>query len=79
MKELLLILLPLIAAGAAALWPQNRTRPWFLPVVGLAHACLTFGLLLDPPEFPFHDWLGYDSLARAVLPAVSLLFLGCSA
>jgi len=79
MNELLLIVGPLLAAGLAALWPCDRTRPWFLPAAGLAHALLAFGLLLRPPEAPFHAWLGYDPLARAVLPAVSLLFLACSA
>ena len=79
MKELLLIFVPLVAAGVAALWPDNRTRPWFLPAAGLVHAFLAFGLLLHPPEAPFHAWLGYDALARAMLPAVSLLFLACSA
>ena len=79
MKELLLIFVPLAAAAGAALWPDNRTRPWFLPATGLAHACLAFGLMLHPPESPFHAWLGYDPLARAMLPAVSLLFLACAA
>ncbi len=79
MKELLLIFVPLLAAGLAALWPYNRTRPWFLPAAALAHALLAFGLLLQPPAAPFHAWLGYDPLTRAMLPAVSLLFLCCAA
>jgi hydrogenase-4 component F len=79
MNELLLIVGPLLAAGLAALWPCDRTRPWFLPAAGLAHALLAFGLLLHPPAAPFQAWLGYDPLARAMLPAVSLLFLGCAA
>jgi hydrogenase-4 component F len=78
MKELLLIILPLLAAGIAAIWRQERTRPWLLPVTGLAHAFLAFWLMLRPPATPFHAWLGYDPLARAMLPAVSLLFLACS-
>jgi hydrogenase-4 component F len=78
MKELLLIFVPLGAAGAAALWPHDRTRPWFLPAAGLAHALLALGLLWRPPATPFLPWLGFDPLARAMLPAVSLLFLGCA-
>jgi hydrogenase-4 component F len=35
--------------------------------------------MLRPPESPFHAWFGCDPLARAMLPAVSLLFLGCAA
>jgi hydrogenase-4 component F len=79
MKELLLVLVPLAAAAVAAVWPDNRTRPWLLPCGGLAHAVLAFWLLIAPPAEPFHAWFGFDPLARAVLPAVSLLFLGCSA
>jgi hydrogenase-4 component F len=79
MNELLLIIVPLMAAGLAALWPHDRTRPWFLPIAGLVHTLLAFGLLVCPPEAPFHAWLGFDALARAVLPTVSLLFVACSA
>ncbi|MFA6544104.1 MAG: proton-conducting transporter membrane subunit [Limisphaerales bacterium] len=79
MKPLLLVIVPLVGAGVAALWPNNRTRPWLLPVVGLAHAVLTFWLFLDPPAVAPNAWLAFDPLARAVLPAVSLLFLVCAA
>ena len=79
MISLLLILLPLSGAALAALWPDNRTRPWLLPVVGLAHVGLSFWLLFNPPPVAPDAWLGFDPLARAVLPAVSLLFLVCAA
>ena len=79
MIALLLILLPLVGAVLAAVWPSQRTRPWFLPAVGLLHTALSFWLLFCPPSFAPHAWLAFDPLARAVLPAVSLLFLVCSA
>lgn len=79
MKALLLVIVPLLGAALAALWPSNRTRPWLLPVVGLAHAVLTFWLFIDPPALVPNAWLGFDPLARAVLPAVSLLFFVCGA
>ena len=78
MKPFLLIILPLVGAGLAALWPSNRTRPLLLPVVGFVHAVLCFWLLLAPPEVTATAWFGFDALARAILPAVSLLFLLCS-
>jgi hydrogenase-4 component F len=78
MKELLLIFIPLVAAGLAALWPNERTRPLFLPATGLLHAALSLWMLLDPPVLVPGSWIGFDPLARAVLPAVSLLFLVCS-
>ncbi len=79
MTALLLIILPLVGAILAVLWPSERTRPWLLPAVGGAHVILVFWLFLDPPAVAPGAWLGFDPLARAVLPAVSLLFLLCAA
>jgi len=79
MNSLLLIIVPLVGAVLAALWPNNRTRPWLLPVIGLVHVVLVFWLFINPPVVAPDAWLGFDPLARAVLPAVSLLFLVCAA
>jgi len=79
MNALLLILVPLAGAAIAAVWPNNRTRPWLLPVFGFAHVVLAFWLFINPPVVAPGAWLGFDPLARAVLPAVSLLFLVCAA
>jgi hydrogenase-4 component F len=78
MKGLLLIIIPLVGAAVAAAWPTNRTRPWLLPVVGIIHVVLCFWLLMAPPAIGSGAWLGFDPLARAVLPAVSLLFFICA-
>jgi hydrogenase-4 component F len=78
MKSLLLIIVPLAAAALALLWPQNRTRPVILPVAATLHALLSWWLLLDPPTVAAGAWLGFDPLARAVLPVVSVLFLVCA-
>jgi len=79
MKELLLIFVPAVGAAFAAVWPSDRTRPWLLPAVGLVHVVLSLWLLISPPVVSPQAWLGFDPLARAVLPAVSLLFLACAA
>jgi hydrogenase-4 component F len=79
MNPLLLIIVPLVGAALAALWPGNRTRPWFLPVFGLVHVVMTFWLFINPPVLSPDAWFGFDPLARAVLPVVSLLFLVCAA
>jgi hydrogenase-4 component F len=79
MKPLLLVLVPLVGALLAAIWPGARTRPWLLPVVGAVHLALTIWLFLEPAEVAPGAWLAFDPLARAVLPAVSLLFLVCAA
>lgn len=78
MKELFLVLIPLSAAGVAAAWHDNRTRPLLLPVTGVAHAALCLALLFEPPRETLSAWFGFDPLARAVLPATSLLYLACS-
>jgi hydrogenase-4 component F len=78
MKELLLILIPLLLAVAAFVWPSERTRPWLLPVAGVGHAILALWLLVRPPVLAADAWFGFDPLARAVLPMVSLLFLVCA-
>jgi hydrogenase-4 component F len=77
MKGLLLIIVPLAGAAVAALWPDNRSRPWLLPVVGAIHCALSLWLLVVPPEVSPGVWLAFDALSRAVLPAVSVLFLVC--
>jgi len=79
MKELLLIVVPLAGAVVAATGLNNRSRPWLLPAVGVIHSVLCLWLLLAPPPVAAGAWLGFDPLARAVLPAVSLLFVVCSA
>ena len=78
MNEYLLIFIPLIGAVLAALWPSDRTRPWLLPAFAAVHTILVFWMLAYPPEVKPTAWLGFDPLARAVLPAVSLLFLACA-
>jgi hydrogenase-4 component F len=79
MNSLLLIIVPLVGAALAAAWPSNRTRPWLLPVFGLGHLVLTSWLFFNPAVVATNAWFGFDPLARAVLPAVSLLFLVCAA
>jgi hydrogenase-4 component F len=79
MRELLLIAIPLLGVAVSALWPSNRTRPWLLPAVASVHVVLAFWLLVNPPAVSPGAWLAFDPLARAVLPAVSLLFFVCAA
>lgn len=78
MNSMLLIAIPFAGAALAAAWPVNRTRPLLLPVFALTHAILSFWFLAHPPAFEATDWIAFDPLARAVLPGVSLLFLGCA-
>jgi hydrogenase-4 component F len=78
MMGLALILVPLAAAAVAFAWPWERTRPWLLPVTAVAHAALALNLLVAPQLVVPGAWLAVDPVARAVLSAVSVLFLACS-
>ncbi len=78
MRISLLNLTPLLLAALAVIWRGDRGRSWLLPTAGVLHTGLAFWLLLQPPELAPRLWLGFDPLTRAVLPAVSLLFLVCS-
>jgi len=78
MREFLLIAIPMLAAGATFVWRGERTRPWLLPFAGGFHAAISMWLLVRPPETTVTVWFGFDPLARAVLPVVSLLFFVCS-
>ena len=79
MKQLALIAVPLLAAALALVWPNQRSRSWLLPGAGLLHVALAFWLMAAPPPLAATAWFGFDPVARAVLPMVSLLFLACSA
>lgn len=78
MKPYLLILLPLAGALLAALWPANRTRPLLLPVVAFLHTGLVLWMFVSPRPVVPGSWIAFDPVARAVLPAVSMLFLVCA-
>lgn len=78
MSEIFLIAIPILAAGVAFVWRGERTRPWLLPVAGGLHAALSWWLLVKPPVLAAGAWFGFDPVARAVLPMVSLLFFVCS-
>ncbi|MBI5772347.1 MAG: Fe-S-binding domain-containing protein [Verrucomicrobia bacterium] len=79
MTSLALIIVPFVLALVALLWRDERSRPWLLPMAGVIHTALSLTLLFHPPAIAPNAWLGFDPLARAVLPAVSVLFLCCSA
>ncbi len=79
MMALALVLVPLAASAAAFAWPWERSRPWLLPAAGVAHAVLALVMLVQPPASAPGSWLAFDPVARAVLPAISLVFLSCSA
>ncbi|MBI5518050.1 MAG: hydrogenase [Deltaproteobacteria bacterium] len=75
--ELALVLVPLLLAPAAALWPGGRGRAWLVPLGAAAHLSLVLVALEGPPP-PAGAWLAIDPLGRVALPLVSGLFFVCS-
>ena len=69
-----LILVPLVAAGAAYLLP-DRVRGALLLAVAVAHAAFVAMLWLDPGHRVLDGWLADDPLGRIILSLVSVLFL----
>jgi hydrogenase-4 component F len=78
MIELVLIIVPLLLGLVAFVWPQERTRSWLLPVGGGLHGAASVWLLVSPQGPVAGAWFGFDPIARAVLPMISLLFFVCS-
>lgn len=78
MIDLALIVVPLIGAAAAFAWRSNRTRPVLLPAFAFVHAGLALAVLAGVGGSAPGAWFGTDALTRAMLPAVSLLFVVCA-
>ena len=74
----ILILIPLLGAGAAYALKSNRLRPSILPVVGLAH----LGVSAYAARAPFVSgqrlWFALDPAGKIVLMTVSVLFACCA-
>jgi hydrogenase-4 component F len=73
-----LIILPLIGAAMAWLFPSDRLRPMVLPLFALAHLATTLLLLADTPAASPGGWFHLDALGKLVLLCTSVLFLVCA-
>lgn len=74
----MLVILPLLGAIVAWVIPDNRFRPWVMPLVGLLHCAVCLDLYFEPPLPMLYGWIQLDPLGYLVLMAVSPLFLACS-
>jgi len=75
---LLLILIPLLAAGVALVIPSNRWRPWMLVPVAVFHVVMTLAILVKGTEPLFGGWIVVDPLGRLVLLLLSVLYVICA-
>jgi len=76
--SLLLIVVPLVAASLALLWPEDHSRPLILLGAAVVHTAMIAWLMFHPPAVAADAWMGFDPTAAAILPSVSLLFLICA-
>jgi len=76
--SLLLVVVPLVAASLALLWPEERSRPLILLVATVTHTIMAGWLLFHPPPVAPSAWMAFDPVAAAILPSVSVLFLVCA-
>jgi hydrogenase-4 component F len=74
----LLVLIPIVAAGFAAAIRSNGLRPWILPIASACHLALAAWLLPQGEQWAFGRWLAIDPLSRIFVGFVSLLFFLCS-
>jgi len=73
-----LILIPVIAAAVAVVIPNNKARPWILPLVAAIHLGLCGWLLPQGDQWMFNRWLAIDPLSRLFVGVISLVFFLCS-
>jgi hydrogenase-4 component F len=74
----ILILLPLAAAGLALALPSPALRARLLPTAGVLHLGLLIAALRGWGTLPPDAWLGLDALGGWVLLVVSLIFCVCA-
>jgi hydrogenase-4 component F len=77
---IVLIAIPIIAAGIAAVIPSNRLRPWVLPPVAAMHLVVSLYAIWghEHATMTMTRWLALDPPGRLVLLIVSVLFLICA-
>jgi hydrogenase-4 component F len=75
---LLLIVIPLVMAGAACAVPSNRWRPWLVALCGLIELIVTVPVAWGPSVKLLENWIAVDPLSKVVLLLLNTLFFGCA-
>lgn len=74
-----MIMLPLVGALAAWLIPDNRQRPWVLPVTACLNLLLVAALVATPAFSPSSKGLIHlDAIGKVFLLEFAILFAACS-
>jgi len=75
---LALVAVPAILALAAFALPDNRARPWLVPLAASLHLALVVWALGQPSLTAMDGWVVLDDLGKLVLSFTSVLFFACS-
>ena len=73
-----IIVVPIIGALVAAIFPVERLRSWLLPSTAIPHLALVLYALAERPPAVAHGMLGLDALGALILFVVSVLFVANS-
>ena len=73
-----IIVVPIIGALVAAIFPVERLRSWLLPSTAISHLALVLYALAERPPAVAHGMLGLDALGALILFVVSVLFVANS-
>jgi len=82
MLAFLLVVIPLLFAGAMAAIPSNRWRPWLLPFASGVHLALAIDALTSTAQIQLRDsagrvWLDLDPLGKVFLGVVCVMHFLC--
>lgn len=75
---IVLLVIPILAAGIAAVIRSDRVRPWILPPAAAAHVVASFFAVWQIEPASMTRWLALDPPGRLVLLIVSILFFICA-
>jgi hydrogenase-4 component F len=73
-----LVLIPLLAALLAALYPTDRGRPWIVVLGALAQTAAVLLALRQPRVTGLDGWLLLDATGKLVLGVTTTVFLACA-
>jgi hydrogenase-4 component F len=78
MQLSLILAMPVLGALVAWLIPDNRRRPFVLPLFAVIHLVLVGWALVDTPPVSAGGWFLLDPIGKVVMLSFSILFAACA-